>query len=175
MEQAAILTEIANANKAVDQAMELLDKMQEGFKRQLTEEHDIWMQRLQQVCDKWPRNGDPVEVTYSGVTYTTWTLPFEGEESVTSLLTSLGWDASDAGDIAKLEFELEEKIELEEDDEVAWRHIQEVFRRCVLEPDTSIKDDSSADDWSDVEREWSAEDDSRYPPLQLSMECRGVR
>ena len=105
-----------------------------------------------------------MQVIYGEETYTTWTLPFEGEESVTSLLTSLGWDVSaagreghakcmvrgagcvqgrngahlgvserspgqtsDAGDIAKLEFELfESEMELEEDDDVAWRHIQEV-------------------------------------------------
>jgi len=163
----------AEVAAAVDKAISLTDKLTENFKHELEQDTKSWNAKLQKVHDSWPKNGDPVEVDVLGKNIKTWPLKFEDESdtklvTVTTLLKSLGWDDSETGEIARLEYQLFPDICPDEDASwpVAWAHVQEAFRRSVVSLDDDYE--SGSDNGSEAEREWTKADDEKYPPLRMS-------
>jgi len=89
-------------------------------------------------------------------------LPFEGDGvTVTSILLGLGWEDSEAGDVQKLEYRLfyhEPELISDTENPVCWRHVQEAFRRSLLE----------SQEYEEDSRHWTDEDEARYPVLSIA-------
>jgi len=161
------------AAKTATQAIALVQQMEAGFKDDMDDSAKAaeWLKKLNNLHSKWPKDGAAEKVEFNNETLTTWTVPWENEEgepSVTALLKDLGWDSSEVGDIAKLDFQLFQEI-LEEEEEdaepnktpVCWRHIQEVFRRNIYEEEYDADEDDVFP--------WKPEDDTKYPELAVSF------
>jgi len=152
------LAQEAKAREAANLSLALRE-VKEGFANEiLYDGPPTWRKRFQKIQQRWPKEGPAVEVVFKESKIMTWPLPFKGENSLTSVLMTLGWEDSDVSEIKRLEYQLEDVmgIDVESDTLIAWCHVQEVFRQAILET-------------SDAE-EWTSAEDSRYPELIVNAD-----
>jgi len=134
-------TYLVNSN-SLKSKVEGFDKM---IKDKVAEDEEKFREEMWAVFGAWPINGDPAQVTRSnrkafmkGITKDahkeTWPLPFEGDESVTSVLEANGWTGDQVMALSTALFEQGKEYGIHANctkEQVCWPDIQQACRGAV--------------------------------------------
>jgi len=134
----------------------------EGFTKMVMDMgEDKIRDELWEIYIAWPVDSEPTTVSrynrkkkLQGINEdtekATWPLPFEGETSITSLMTACGWNGDNISALKTSLFDLKDETGVHPnccDSQVCWPDIQQVFRSTVSE------------------EAWTKEDNEAWPPL----------
>jgi hypothetical protein len=142
--------------------MKTLSVKKEGLSKMLAEKGaEKFIDEMWEIYIKWPVDGDPTEVQRynrkklllgekvdSGKN--TWPLPFEGDVSITQLMTDCDWNEGEIASLKTQLFDCKDESGVHpncSETEVCWPDLQQVFRSVVSEDD------------------WTPEDNQEWPPL----------